>query len=719
MSDQKRDESSSAAPLPGAGRFVEKKDTIEDALKMETVGLVRLEDFQKKREELMEHKKRETQKREQQMEEKRNKRRKELARSVAALSFSAEEEIAPPPRKRREKSVRNPEVDTSFLPDREREEAERREREELREEWHARQAELKKEAIHVEFDYWDGSAHAAAVDSTKGEAIGAFLERCKAQVSALKQVPADRLMYIKVRTLHAYKDELIVPNHYSFYDLISREAQGRNGVLFQFEKQRDGPDTDKAACGKVVDRQWYQKNKHIYPASLLPIARRSIATGACFDIEFAEGNASAASGTGASREPLQHATVKFASATTTASIEKAAAHLRAGELVAFPTETVYGLGANALSADSVRKIYAAKNRPADNPLIVHVSDMDMLRTLVPREYTLNPVCSALAEAFWPGPLTLLFPVGGDDVPAVPQVVTCGQPTVGVRIPAHPVARALIATARIPVAAPSANASGRPSPTTAQHVVDDLGKKGAVEYVLDGGACSVGVESTVIDAVSTPDEVRILRPGGVTVEHVMRTLADKNLLAGPGALPGARRLRVFGKDLHSKHEEQNPTTPGMKYRHYSPDARVLLVKFAHDGDALVPLLTQHLAGVDTPRIGLMCAADSHLMKVVQKLTPQLANFSCGGTQLSDIASFSLDGKPAQLCVYSLGADSTAEGAARHLFDGLRTLDSMVPWAGEESACHVILVEAIDEHGVGLAVMNRLNKAASSTITVASV
>lgn len=461
---------------------------------------------------------------------------------------------------------------------------------------------------------------------------------------------------------------------------------------------------------------WRSRTHHAVRmyTTILPLARRDAAGAADFGISFAEKDS------GATDEPLQHAAVSYATSGAAENIDRAAAHLRAGELVAFPTETVYGLGASALSADAALKIYAAKARPADNPLIVHISDLSMLRRLVPPGYVLNQVCAALAQTFWPGPLTLLFPIGGGDAaaPVVPSVVTCGQPTVGVRIPAHPVARALIAAADTPVAAPSANASGRPSPTTAQHVLDDLGQRGVLRYILDGGACSVGVESTVIDAVSTSDEVRILRPGGVTAEHVAHVLAARNLLADtPGAAPGARRIRVYGRDFHSAQEEHAPTTPGMKYRHYSPDARVILMRAAAQGESLAGVLAECAAERENACIGLMCAHDSPLMRIVEGMDRGLAEWS-GDERLSPVRQVQLGARTLQLCVYSLGSRASPATAAQRLFDGLRTLDSLVPWAGARRACDVILVEAVGEDGVGFAVMNRLRKAASATVAVSN-
>ena len=192
---------------------------------------------------------------------------------------------------------------------------------------------------------------------------------------------------------------------------------------------------------------------------------------------------------------------------TEAALAEAAELLRAGQLVAFPTETVYGLGADALNADAVRAIFAAKGRPADNPLIVHIWDRSQLDALCePTETALQ-----LMDRFWPGPLTVLC----RKKQAVPEVVTAGLDTVGMRMPSHPVARAMLKAAGVPVAAPSANLSTRPSPTTAAHVLEDM--DGRIPLILDGGACEVGVESTVID-VSGP-EPRVLRPGGVTPEMI--------------------------------------------------------------------------------------------------------------------------------------------------------------------------------------------------------
>ncbi|WFD23018.1 L-threonylcarbamoyladenylate synthase [Malassezia equina] len=413
---------------------------------------------------------------------------------------------------------------------------------------------------------------------------------------------------------------------------------------------------------------------------------------------------------GTMKEPLERLQVSFLTEKSKRSLETAADHLRSGELVAFPTETVYGLGAYALRSDASERIYAAKNRPADNPLIVHISDTTMLQQILPDAFKINEACKALMQAFWPGPLTLLFPVGqaSDGSPTVPSTVTCGQPTVGVRMPSHPVARALISLAGVPIAAPSANASGRPSPTTAAHVMNDLGPRNVLSYIVDGGECHVGVESTVVDATTVSGEVRVLRPGGITVEQLSKVLRPF-----PSVL-----LRVYGKDLaRSAVQEAAPTTPGMKYRHYSPDARVLLVSDGVSSDpTLLHVITNTASSLDCQRdarVGLMLALDSPLLQSLG--IPEIHQWAL--SQPSERLSPVVRLPGLQLCLYSLGQRSAPDMAARRLFDGLRTLDACVAWSGQEGACDLIVAEEVDETGMGLAIMNRLRKAASSTIRVA--
>ena len=233
-------------------------------------------------------------------------------------------------------------------------------------------------------------------------------------------------------------------------------------------------------------------------------------------------------------------------------LERAAAILRGGGLVALPTETVYGLGANALDRAAVERIFAAKSRPAWDPIIVHIASEAMLEGLVEEVPT---AARRLMEHFWPGPLTLLL----RRAPAVPDVVTAGRPLVGVRMPAHPVALGLIRRAGVPVAAPSANRFGHISPTTAQHVLDDL--DGRIDAILDAGPSPRGVESTVLDPSATP--MVIYRPGAVTAEQIREVAGPVEMYRGAGT-------------LHETPAEALPS-PGVGMRHYAPRARLVLVE----------------------------------------------------------------------------------------------------------------------------------------------
>jgi L-threonylcarbamoyladenylate synthase len=259
-------------------------------------------------------------------------------------------------------------------------------------------------------------------------------------------------------------------------------------------------------------------------------------------------------------------------------IARAAQYLRDGGLVAFPTETVYGLGVHAFDRDAVRRLYAAKRRPAADPLIVHVASLDEVRRLVG---AMPDAVGALASRFWPGPLTLVLPRSGE----VPDEVTAGLDTVAVRIPVHPVARALITQARIPVAAPSANLFSRPSPTQASHVLEDL--DGRIDLVIDGGTTTIGVESTVLDL--TGDVPVVLRPGGVTIDD-LRVI-----------LPAVRSgTTVADAPLRS---------PGLLEKHYSPRAPLTL--YVGEGDAPFRRLVSDLEALHRTggvRIGVLIAAD---------------------------------------------------------------------------------------------------------------
>ncbi|CAE6432474.1 unnamed protein product [Rhizoctonia solani] len=355
------------------------------------------------------------------------------------------------------------------------------------------------------------------------------------------------------------------------------------------------------------------------------------------------------------------------------ALQVATEELLSDQVIVFPTETVYGLGANALNVSAVQRIFSAKGRPADNPLIVHVSDLPMLHTLLPSSFVLPKTYERMIDAFWPGPLTLLFPA---DPTIVPSIITAGHPTVAVRMPSHPIARALISASRLPLAAPSANTSGSPSPTRAIHVERDLGARGKVSVILDGGPCDVGLESTVVDGLGTDGHIRILRPGGVTVEQIERVVGPET------------KVLVHKRDYADSALENAPTTPGMKYRHYSPGVPVVLLvsipggESSQSGEELATVIESFIS--DTTKIGLLLLDDSPLHRAVSALDvpPTVA-----------------------LIHHSLGSIHEPAQAARNLFHGLISL--------EQDGAETIFVEAVDETKEGLAVMNRVRKAALHT------
>lgn len=325
--------------------------------------------------------------------------------------------------------------------------------------------------------------------------------------------------------------------------------------------------------------------------------------------------------------------------------------LRRGGLVAFPTETVYGLGANALDQSAVARIFTAKGRPADNPLIVHVADRELVGGLVKE---LTGAADSLMDAFWPGPLTMILPVAE----TVPAQVTAGLDTVAVRMPDHPVALALFRSAGVPVAAPSANTSGRPSPTTAAHVLADLG--GRIELIIDGGPAGVGLESTVLD-LTTPVPL-ILRPGGVTPDDLKKVL---------GAVDLASALQpdmAGGGDFR-------PRAPGMKYTHYAPRAPLFLIEGESGAVAakMIELARQHRQRGS--RVGILSYADGE-----------------------DLSAFGT--------VVLAGNRKCLETVAAALYSALRRFD--------ELPVDVILAAGLSEKGIGLAVMNRLRKAAGGRV-----
>ena len=321
--------------------------------------------------------------------------------------------------------------------------------------------------------------------------------------------------------------------------------------------------------------------------------------------------------------------------------------LREGGLVAFPTETVYGLGANALNEEAAKKIYEAKGRPSDNPLIAHIADFDDLLPLVTK---VPEAGKKLMEAFWPGPLTLIFPKSS----LVPYGTTGGLDTVAVRMPADPAASALIRLAGVPIAAPSANTSGRPSPTTADHVWQDM--NGKIQMIVDGGAVGIGVESTIIDV--SGEEPMILRPGAVTQEMASAVLG-KGICLDPAIISGPLKADV------------KPKAPGMKYKHYAPKADLTLIEGETDAVVLAinKLVEEKLeAGY---RVGVIC-------------TDETSGLYQGGI------------------IRSIGSRLKEESVAHNLYAVLREFDDL--------DADYIFSESFSRSHLGQAIMNRLTKAA---------
>jgi L-threonylcarbamoyladenylate synthase len=339
--------------------------------------------------------------------------------------------------------------------------------------------------------------------------------------------------------------------------------------------------------------------------------------------------------------------------TPASAIARAAELLRAGGLVAFPTETVYGLGADATNATAVAGIFAAKERPRTDPLIVHLPSADAIEQAardIPAPF------AALAARFWPGPLTLIVP----RAERIPAIVAAGGPTVGVRVPSHPVAQALLRAAGIPVAAPSANRFMHTSPTTAAHVLDDL--SGRIDCVLDAGACPVGVESTVLDITVQPP--RLLRPGGVTLEALRAVLGD-----------------VEGPPVSASGQEEPPQdvlrAPGQLDRHYAPRT---------------PLLVFDATGADA------------LAAIRQAAQAAAARGERAGALVADDEVAALADLP--LVVAPLGPSTDLATISSHLYAALRELDGQ--------GLDVILAHTFGREGLGLALWDRLRRAAGGTL-----
>lgn len=323
-------------------------------------------------------------------------------------------------------------------------------------------------------------------------------------------------------------------------------------------------------------------------------------------------------------------------------MKEAAQLINQGEVVAFPTETVYGLGADATNKEAVQKIFIAKGRPGDNPLIVHITSVDQIHTVIRGEM---PVwAKKLADAYWPGPLTMIFDKGD----RIPSCVTAGLDSVAVRIPSHKDARNLIDAAQKPIAAPSANLSGRPSPTTAKHVFDDM--NGKIPMIIDGGESDVGLESTVLDVRSLP--VKVLRPGGITPKMIADIVGE---------------VEVAGSVMRPLKEGEIVLSPGMKYKHYAPEGALVIVK-------------GNRKKVAEAIINMYDVTEGE--KCILALEGNLENYP-------------------EKNVFSLGKDP--KEMAHRLFDALREMDAR--------GVSAIFSEAVDAEGIGLAVMNRLGRAAA--------
>ncbi len=342
---------------------------------------------------------------------------------------------------------------------------------------------------------------------------------------------------------------------------------------------------------------------------------------------------------------------------TSADFKEAAELLRAGKLVAFPTETVYGLGGDAFDPTASARIYAAKGRPSDNPLIVHIADIKELEKLcvdVPEEAYL------LADKFWPGPLTMIM----NKADCIPKETTGGLTTVAIRMPSHPIARRLIQESGLPIAAPSANASGRPSTTKAEHVIEDLA--GRIEMIIDGGSSDIGLESTIVDLTCRP--VQILRPGYITIEMLKEVIPDI----------------IYDKAILKRERNDNivARAPGMKYRHYAPKGELVIFEGepGHVEKAVIEAVGKKLD--EGSRVGIL--ASEEFAEVYRKYLNERPD------------------KGAQTVIEVVGSRESEDTIAANLFDCLRRFDA------EETP--FIFGECFTSDNLGAAIMNRLMKAA---------
>ena len=327
-------------------------------------------------------------------------------------------------------------------------------------------------------------------------------------------------------------------------------------------------------------------------------------------------------------------------------LKKGAEIIKGGNLVAFPTETVYGLGANGLDNKAVKKIFEAKGRPQDNPLILHISHIEEVKPLV--DFISQDV-EKLMEAFWPGPLTIILKRSN----LVPDIITGGLDTVAIRMPNNPIALKLIELCQLPIAAPSANTSGKPSPTQASHVSQDL--YGKVDLIIDGGNTGIGVESTVLDM--SRDIPTILRPGGITLEDLRIYLPNVE------------------EDLSIVKEDEIPLSPGQKYRHYAPKAEMLVFNGEVDN-------------------------------IIREINTLAKKFSKEGKKVGIMATDESKNKYEIGTIISVGTRKDKNTIAHNLFNTIRLFD--------KENVDIILAEGVENIGIGTAIMNRLKKAASGRV-----
>lgn len=330
------------------------------------------------------------------------------------------------------------------------------------------------------------------------------------------------------------------------------------------------------------------------------------------------------------------------------NIKEAAEIIIKGGVVAFPTETVYGLGANALDEKAIEKIFTAKGRPQDNPLIVHIGSISQLKELVK---SVPEQAHLLMEKFWPGPLTLIF----NRTDIIPDRITGGLSTVAIRMPNHNIALELIKQSGLPIAAPSANTSGKPSPTNALHVIHDL--SGKIDMIIDGGSTGVGLESTVLDI--SGDVPTILRPGGITIEDLLTVLPRVE----------------YDKAIEVENSNIIPKSPGQKYKHYSPDAKMIIVQGSVD-------------------------------EIIRKTLELLREYESQGLKVGIMATKQTHNAYKNGSILIVGDRNYPETVAANLFYTLRKFDEM--------KVDIIIAEAVEEKGIGKAIMNRMRKAAGGKI-----